>query len=75
MTTVVRRLLAVFVNSSPRTWPTTNTCQYTFRGTLVLTSLELTFRKKNINKTGTRERGSEPAPSKTTSDRMPDESE
>lgn len=75
MTTVVRRLLAVFVNSSPRTSPTTNTCQYIFQGTLTLMSLKLTFRKKNINKTGTREPGSEPAPSKTTSDRIPDESE
>lgn len=75
MTTVVRRLLAAFVNSSPRTSPTTNACQYTFHGTLVLMSLKLTFRKKNINKTRTREHGYKPTSSKTTSDRIPDESE
>lgn len=75
MTTVVRQLLAGFVNSRPRTAPTTNTRQDPFHGARTLMSIKLTFRKKNINKTGTREHGSEPTPSKTTSDRILDESE
>ena len=75
MTTVVRQLQAVFVNTTPRTAQTTHTHTHTHTHTLTYISMKLTFRKKNINKTRTRERGAEPKSSKTTSDRILDESE
>lgn len=74
MTTVVRQLQALFVNTTPRT-PQTHTGINTLKCTRTHISIKLTFRKKNINKTRTREHGTEPKSSKTTSDRIIDESE
>lgn len=78
--TVVGQLRALYVNTTPRTPPKhtlTHANARTQRGecALVHICMELTFRKKNINKTRTREHGTEPKSSKTTSDRILDESE
>lgn len=69
MMTVVRQLQALFVNTTPRTPQTTHTHTFTH------ISMKLTFRKKNTNKNRTREHGTEPNSSKTTSDRILHESE
>lgn len=77
--TVVGQLPALYVNTTPRTPPNTHihTNARTQRGecAVVHICMELTFRKKNINKTRTREHGTKPKSSKTTSDRILDESE
>lgn len=79
MMTVVRQLQALFVNTTLRTPQTTNTHTYmhihTLKCTLTHISIKLTFRKKNTNTNRTREHGTEPNSSKTTSDRILHESE
>lgn len=72
MTTVVEKLQALFVN--PPEDSANRKCAQA-NGTPTRISIQLTFRKKNINKSRTRERGTEPKSSKKTSDGIVDESE